>query len=338
MPAGTRVTGRETVTVPLSLLLPGDSPRLAGQDQAHIARLAEVETSLPPILVDRRSMRVIDGKHRFMAALLNGRTTIDVRFFDGTEADAFLRAVETNVAHGFPLSLADRRAAVTRIIVSHPHMSDRLIAEAAGLGSTTVATIRRSSPGPSAAPPDARAPEPGTRMGKDGKVRPLNAADGRHRAAALIAEHPHGSLREVARGAGIALATASDVRRRLRRGEDPVSQRPAAAAAAGGGSGGLVQAVRKRARPWARAAQSDTAPVLAKLRRDPSLRYSQTGRRLLCLLQSNAAGPREWTDMADSVQPHSEPMVGQLARQYAQMWTELAQELDDRPLASGRSR
>jgi len=30
-------------------------------------------------------------------------------------------------------------------------------------------------------------------------------------------------------------------------------------------------------------------------------------------------------------------MVGQLARQYAQMWTELAQELDDRPLASGGS-
>ena len=276
-------------------------------------------------------MRVIDGKHRFMAALLNGRTTIDVRFFDGTEADAFLRAVETNVAHGFPLSLADRRAAVMRIIVSHPHMSDRLIAEAAGLGSTTVATIRRSSAGP----PPGQAPEPGARMGKDGKVRPLNGADGRHRAAALIAEHPHGSLREVARGAGIALATASDVRRRMRRGEDPVSDR--SAAAAGAGSGGLVHVVRKRARPWARAAQSDTAPVLAKLRRDPSLRYSETGRRLLCLLQSNAAGAREWSDMADSVQPHSEPMVGQLARQYAQMWTELAQELDDRPLASGGS-
>lgn len=272
-----------------------------------------------------------------MAALLNGRTTIDVRFFDGTEADAFLRAVQTNVAHGFPLSLADRRAAVTRIIVSHPHMSDRLIAEAAGLGSTTVAAIRRSSAVTPDGTPAGQAPEPGARMGKDGKVRPLNGADGRHRAAALIAEHPHASLREVARGAGVALATASDVRRRLRRGEDPVSKR-AAAVAAGGGPAGLVRAVRKRARPWARAAQSDTAPVLAKLRRDPSLRYSETGRRLLCLLQSNAAGAREWSDMANSVQPHSEPMVGQLARQYAQMWTELAQELDDRPLASGGSR
>jgi hypothetical protein len=58
--------------------------------------------SLPPLLVDRRSMRVIDGMHRLMAALLKKRETIDVEFFDGSYADAFLLAVEANVAHGLP--------------------------------------------------------------------------------------------------------------------------------------------------------------------------------------------------------------------------------------------
>lgn len=305
----------------MSSLLPGESPRLDGQDEAHITRLAEIETSLPPILVDRHSMEVIDGRHRFLAALVNGRATIDVIFFDGTRADAFLRAVETNVAHGFPLSLADRRAAVVRILVSHPHMSDRMIADVAGLGSTTVATIRHSS--------TATAAVPVTRIGKDGKTRPLDGFAGRQRAAVLITAHPGDSLREVARGAGVSLATASDVRKRLDRGEEPMQARPAAVDS-GGGSVEPVLAIGRPARPWARVARSSIAPVLEKLRRDPALRYSETGRQLLRLLQCNAAWAREWSDLLASVPQHSGELVGQLARQYAQMWVELAEKLDER--------
>jgi hypothetical protein len=61
------------VAVPVLSLRPADSPRLNGEDKAHIARLAEMDTPLPPILVDRRTMRVIDGMHRLMAASLLGR-------------------------------------------------------------------------------------------------------------------------------------------------------------------------------------------------------------------------------------------------------------------------
>ena len=132
------------VAVPVLSLRPSDSPRLNGEDKAHIARLAETETPLPPILVDRRTMRVIDGMHRLMAASLQGRETIDVIFFDGSEADVFLRAVQENIAHGLPLSQADRRAAAERIIASHPHMSDRAIGHSAGLAAKTVAAIRKS--------------------------------------------------------------------------------------------------------------------------------------------------------------------------------------------------
>ena len=152
-----------TVPVPGLSIRPADSPRLNGEDKAHIARLSQTETPLPPILVDRRTMRVIDGMHRLMAASQQGRETIDVIFFEGSDADVFLRGVQENVAHGLPLSQADRRAAAERIIASHPHMSDRAIGHSVGLAAKTVAVIRRDSGGKTA--------QSDARMGRDGLLR-----------------------------------------------------------------------------------------------------------------------------------------------------------------------
>jgi hypothetical protein len=151
------------VAVPVFSLRPADSPRLNGEDKAHIARLAQTETPLPPILVDRRTMRVIDGMHRLMAASLHGREAIDVIFFDGNETDVFLRAVQENIAHGLPLSQADRRAAAERIIATHPHLSDRAIGHSAGLAAKTVAAIRKGS--------SEEIPQSNTRVGRDGRDR-----------------------------------------------------------------------------------------------------------------------------------------------------------------------
>lgn len=133
----------ETVSAPISSLRPGESPRLHGEDKAYIARLAELGTPMPPILVDRRTMRVIDGMHRLMAASLKGQETIEVRFFQGSAADVFLRGVKENTAHGLPLSLSDRREATMRIVSSHPQLSDRALGEIVGLSARTVATIRQ---------------------------------------------------------------------------------------------------------------------------------------------------------------------------------------------------
>lgn len=307
----------EVVAVPILSLLPGESPRLEGEDKAHVARLAESEGPLPPILVARGTMRVIDGMHRLMAASLKGHDTIDVEFFDGCAADAFLRAVKANVTHGLPLSQSDRRAAASRIVTSHPHLSDRAIAETVGLAARTVAAIRRRSS-------DA-VPQLNARVGRDGRVRPLSSAEGRLRAAALIADHPGASLREVARGAGVSPATVRDVRRRLERGEEP-------AAKPGGASADWEVAGKERA---ARAATQRTVPpapaaVIEKLLRDPSLRHNERGRQLLRLLQHNAVGAQEWPGVISSVPPHCVTIVVQLARQYAQMWLGFAQELDER--------
>ncbi len=327
-------------------LRPADSPRLNGEDKAHIARLAETEAPLPPILVDRRTMRVIDGMHRLMAASLQGRETIDVTFFEGSETDIFLRAVRENVTHGLPLAQADRRAAAERIIVSHPHMSDRAIGQTAGLAAKTIAAIRKRS--------GEGVPQSNVRVGRDGKVRPLDSGIGRRRAAELLADQPDASLRDVARAAGISPATALDVRKRLERGESPVpgratghtSQASAASTdtttdnemaghvASTRGDDGNANPVsplrfKPRSAPCAPAPPDPTA-TMEKLMRDPSLRNNEQGKEMLRLLQVNATGTKQLPDVAAAVPAHCVAIIEQLARQYANMWQDFARELDGR--------
>ena len=318
------------MAIPVFSLRPADSPRLNGEDKAHIARLAETETALPPILVDRRTLRVIDGMHRLMAASLQGRETIDVTFFDGSEADVFLRAVQENIAHGLPLSQADRRAAAERIIASHPHMSDRAIGHSVGLAAKTVAAIRRSS--------SENTPQSNARVGMDGKVRPLDSGAGRRRAAELLAQQPEASLRDVARAAGISPATVLDVRKRLERGESPVPEKSAANAARKEGGGNVAEADTDRDGAPAQAirlssrapAPQDPAIAVEKLLRDPSLRNNERGKGMLRLLHVNAVGANQLPDVAEAVPPHCVGIVVQLARLYAKMWQDFARELDGR--------
>jgi ParB-like chromosome segregation protein Spo0J len=328
----------EVETVPLLSLRSADSPRLNGEDKAHIARLSETETPLPPILVDRRTMRVIDGMHRLLAASIQGRETIDVIFFDGSEADVFLCAVRENVTHGLPLSQADRRAATERIIASHPHMSDRAIGHSVGLAAKTVAAIRKSS--------GEDVPQANARVGRDGRVRPLDSGAGRRRAAEMLADHPDASLRDVAQVAGISPATVLDVRKRIERGESPVPERPAAGAArketevgrvADGGIGMPAQDGKQQqspappVRPGVRSTvPSDPASTVEKLLRDPSLRNNDRGKGMLRLLHVNAAGAGQLPGAVEALPPHCVATVVQLARQYAQMWQDFARELDGR--------
>ncbi|MER5642207.1 transcriptional regulator [Kitasatospora sp. NPDC002227] len=315
----------KVVTLPIALLTVGEPLRMAGQDTEHALRLAEVDTALPPILVERETLRVVDGLHRMMAALLKGRQTIEVEFFEGTSEDAFLRSVELNVSHGLPLSLADRRASAERIIRSHGYLSDRAIARVAGLGAKTVAAIRQDAAG--------QLPPAEQRVGRDGKVRPVDGTKGRQKAAELIAERPEASLREVARLAGVSPATVSDVRRRLSAGQSPQVD-GAAPAGAGRGAPARVSALRKRPSRAARVV-ADPAVLLEKLVRDPSLRHKREGRQLLHLLRQNAMGSQEISGLTTVVPPDYGALVAGLARQYAEIWQGFAQELDERMVRSG---
>lgn len=272
-------------TVAVSQVRGGHSPRQGGENLEHIRTLADTDGDLPPIIVRRDDMRVVDGMHRLRAAHLRGDSVIAVRFFDGGDDEAFVLAVRTNVTHGLPLSLADRKAAAARIVASHAHWSDRMIASVAGLSAATVARIRRARPEPA----------PSVRLGHDGKLRPVNSLERRRVARAILLTEPDLSLREVARRAGISPETARSVRRKLAESGPP--PRP------------------------------DPAALVRRLRTDPTLRFSETGRALLRLLEARAVTPDRWAAIAANVPPHWRDTVARMAVECADTWRAFAETL-----------
>jgi ParB-like nuclease domain len=100
---------------------------MSGENSERVQVLANTQGELPPIIVHRASTRVLDGMHRLRMAKIRGQNEIQVRFFVGDGADSFVVVVRSNIAHGLPLSLADRKAAANRIIGSHPQWPDRRI-------------------------------------------------------------------------------------------------------------------------------------------------------------------------------------------------------------------
>lgn len=306
-----------TTRVAIDQLLPAISPRVGGEDEEHILRLAETESSLPPILVHRSTMRVIDGMHRVRAAVLKGCQEIDVAYFEGSEDEAFILAVRENISHGLPLSLDDRKAAAERIISSHPRLSDRGIAAYTGLSGKTVAAIRRRS--------GTEVPASAPRVGTDGRLRPLTASEGRRRASELIEAHPHAPLREIAKAAQVSLGTAHDVRKRMRSGLDPVPPK--------------VRSADGEALP-APAGQTperlkSLGTMLESLARDPSLRQTDPGRELLLRLRASVLTAEGWARLIDAVPAHCTEGVAEIARQCAETWTGFADELDRRRAIPG---
>ncbi|MFI9162606.1 ParB/RepB/Spo0J family partition protein [Kitasatospora aureofaciens] len=286
----------EVVTVPVAALLPADSPRARGEDPEHLRTLAELGRDLPPIIVHRSTMRVIDGMHRLRVAAAEGRPEIPVRFFEGPVRDAFVLSVQSNTRHGLPLSRAERTAAAGRILGSHADWADRMIAEVTGLSTKTVRALRREMGG--------AIPHPATRIGRDGRARPLDSATGRLRASELIAANPRASLRAIADEAGISPGTVRDVRERLRRGEDP------------------VPAGRRAAAP--QQAGPDLARTMERLMSDPALRLTESGRHLLRMLTSSLPPAEQRDQLVRSVPPHCAGRVSQLALECAAAWQEFA--------------
>lgn len=315
-----QIDRQPVVEVEVDSLWVADSPRISGENPEHVEALAAAATPLPPIIVHRPTMRVIDGMHRLQVAKLRGQSHISARFFDGPEADAFVLAVETNITHGLPLSLADRKRAAARIVASHPQWSDRMIASVAGISAGTVTEIRKRVAG--ATPQDNR------RIGQDGRVRPIDGTAGRRLASELIAENPTLSLRQIARAAGISPETARDVRNRLRRGEDPLPRQRRKGLV----SHGEIIPRRSEAKvggvATTRITLSNQAAVVERLKADPALRFSETGRDLLRLLNMHMIRAEAWEKIIDNVPAHCSGIVAQLARDCAETWAEIALRIE----------
>jgi hypothetical protein len=305
-------------SVPLASIRNSYTPRKTTVNEHHAGVLAQSPFPLPPIVLHRASMRVIDGMHRLRATELRGQNSIAAKFFDGNDAEAFALAVHLNVNHGLPLTMPERKAAAQKIVASHPHWSDRSIGLIAGVSNKTVGKLRACA--------TEEVPQLSPRLGRDGKTRPVSPAVGRRRAAEFLSMNPRASLREIARQAGISVTTARDVRRRVDKGENPLpgnlagpsDHRP-------GRPGGADNAVpvERRLAPAMRGHD-----LLQRLRNDPSVRSSERGRILLRLLSTVAVAISACNEFADGVPIHCSGTIAEIARKNARAWQEIADKFD----------
>ncbi|GAA1939723.1 ParB/RepB/Spo0J family partition protein [Kitasatospora viridis] len=298
------------MSVPVSLLDLTGSPRLNGIDHRHVELLREADPhALPPVLVHRPTMRVVDGVHRVHAALLRGDPMIDAIFVEGDDDELFVRSVRENIGHGLPLSLADRQAAALRMLAVRPDWSDRMIARNVGLSPRTVGALRRRHDDAPAAP--------GHRVGLDGRVYRLDTGHAREAVRQALARNPSASVREIARSAGISVGHAHTLRRELLGGGDtgtPVAAPPRSAAA-------------PLARP---VGQGIPVALVRTLAADPSIKLTDRGRDLLRLLATQALGPGDWSDLLAAVPSHRAEAVITLADGLATAWRQFADELRER--------
>lgn len=293
--------------VDIAALRPADSPRLGGCSEDFVRSLASSGAHLSPIVVHRATMRVVDGSHRLKAAVLRGCRSVEVEYVDGPAEDVFGLSVSLNVS---TLSTADREAAARRLLRSHPQWSDRAIAASTGLAAKSVGVLRRAVGGQAA-----------VRVGRDGKVRPVNSAAGRRLAGQLISQRPDASLRDIARAAGVSPGTVRDVRRRLSAGMDPVPER--------------MRTAERTTVPVVRADVRAPGTTLPILRRDPSLRFTEHGRLVLRWLEAHAVSSGEWSAVASGVPSHCRELVAEMARGCAEAWAQMAEALENENRAAG---
>lgn len=302
--------------VPLTSIRNSFTPRKTTVDEHHAGVLAQSSLPLPPIVIHRASMRVIDGMHRLRATELRGETAIPATFFDGDDAEAFALAVHLNVTHGLPLTLSERKAAAQRIVSSDPHWSDRSIGLIAGVSNKTVGKLRACA--------TEEVPQLSPRLGRDGKTRPLSPAIGRRRAAEFLLINPRASLREIARASGVSVTTARDVRRRVDKGESPLpkniadlsNRRPTR-------SGSATKPPETRVSPTVRGQD-----LLARLRNDPSVRSSERGRTMLRLLSTVAVAISACDEFAEAMPIHCSGTLAEIARKNARAWEDIAEKFD----------
>ncbi len=207
-------------------------------------------------------------------------------------------------------------------MATHPQWSDRRIASVTGLAGSTVGAIRRRATD--------RDEHSNTRVGRDGRERPVSIADGRLRAGRLLEDSPELSLREVARLAGVAPSTVRDVRERLKAGRDPVPQRQRAAREHNADAGAT-----RCPRPAPQGI--DRKVALQRLRSDPLLRFNESGRALLRWLEQH---PMELPSLGrgiNHVPPYWAGVVANLIRGNAEAWTAAAVALEQRAAVEGEA-
>jgi ParB-like chromosome segregation protein Spo0J len=110
----------ERRTLPLNdlVLLPDLSPR-AKLCEETVIRYMDSFGSLPPVRVQRRTNVVVDGYHRVEAAVRLGLESVPVTATEIPDDDLRLAAGLANVAHGQPLTRAERNRLAVALVSNY---------------------------------------------------------------------------------------------------------------------------------------------------------------------------------------------------------------------------
>ncbi len=285
------------------------SLREDGIDPRHVEALSELEGHWSPVLVWGPGNLVVDGAHRVAAAKRLGLTTIPAQSFDGSMADAFVESVQRNSKHGLPLTLRDRVRAARRIVRILPEWSDRRIAKVCALSSTTVGRVRRDISTTEAA-------HASTRVGIDGRRRPVEPGTTRQRVMKALEHNPTGSLRAIAAEACASPETVRTVRNLLQ--VDPVT------------------ATKRRLRSEQavprvnQQVQSIPPPnALRQITTDRALISCSDSERLLNWLESASVVDR-WPDFVEAIPLGRVYELADEAMRLSQQWVSFARALEAR--------
>lgn len=303
--------------------------RSRGLDATHVTNLVDAEWPMSPILVHLPTMQVVDGHHRVAAAVIKGVDSIGAQLFTGPLEVAYLLALRANVTHGLPLSLEDRKTAARHLLARHGSWSDRAIAAATGLSAKVIAKLRCAT---------ADGEQLDTRVGRDGRTRPLNTAAKRAWAAEILTSQRGTSLRQVALAVGLSPGTVRDVSDRLQRGLDPVPGRKGTPTmerqpADPGGDEQPQPAPGVSIRPADETHGEVAAAVLAKLTRDPALRSSDVGRDLLRRLHRHLITAEDGVSIAEVCPDRSVEQLAMFAFACSKQWAHIAEQLNARSAA-----
>jgi ParB-like chromosome segregation protein Spo0J len=89
---------------------------VSGFNVNRLINAIESGAKLPPIIIENKTCRLVDGRHRYEAYKNSGLKTIEViEKVYKNEADLYADAVRLNVVHGEPLDLFTIRTAIIRL-------------------------------------------------------------------------------------------------------------------------------------------------------------------------------------------------------------------------------
>ena len=239
-----------------------------------------------------------------------GRTTIAARFFEGTHEEAFLEAVRSNIAHGKPLTLAEREAAAKKVLGMHSDWSDRLVADICGLSDKTVGRLRKTTPD---------IPQSSARVGRDGRHRPTDPEPLRNQIAAALRENPGANPEELAASLSTSPSTVRDVRKRLQEGHSPT--RPERR---------VNPEVKSRLRPLG---PDDNRPAIHKVvdwNTDQAILALPKGSELAEWLQKTRIRSSEWEAVVTQIPLGRIPQLIEDAETRALEWAKFAKSLEMR--------